>query len=156
MKFIVRRDPAGYFKYGASQSPTAAALLAPYGIGRETARSIVLIEAGQVYLRSMASLRIARRLPFPWSLSGELLVVPRPLREAFLHEDLRVGRFGPPFSSPQEPHCRDEVEGSSHVSDEVPRGELVGRMGCNFQKEAGERWVGSTGRRFMQPPRTAC
>ena len=28
---------------------------------------------------------------------------------------LRVGRFGPPFSSPQEPHCRDAVEGSSLV-----------------------------------------
>ena len=24
---------------------------------------------------------------------------------------LRVGRFGPPFSSPQESHCRDAVEG---------------------------------------------
>ena len=82
VKFIARRDPAGYFKYGASQSPTAAALLAPYGIDRETARSIVLIEAGQVYLRSTASLRIARRLPFPWSLAGALLVVPRPLRDA--------------------------------------------------------------------------
>ena len=31
-----------------------------------------------------------------------------------------------------------------------------GRMCCNFQKEAGERWVGSSRRRFMQPPRTAC
>ena len=30
------------------------------------------------------------------------------------------------------------------------------RMCCNFQKEAGERWVGSTGRRLMQPPRTVC
>ena len=38
---------------------------------------------------------------------------------------LRVGRFGPPFSSPQESHCRDAVEGSSHVEDEVPRGELA-------------------------------
>ena len=82
VKFIARRDPAGYFKYGASQSPTAAALLAPHGIDRETARSIVLIEAGQIYLRSTASLRIARRLPFPWSLAGALLVVPRPLRDA--------------------------------------------------------------------------
>ena len=82
VKFMALRDPAGYFKYGAAQSPTAAALLAPYGIGRETARSIVLIEAGQVYLRSTASLRIARRLPFPWSLAGALLVVPRPLHDA--------------------------------------------------------------------------
>ena len=47
VKFIARRDPAGYFKYGASQSPTAAALLAPYGIDRETDRSIVLIETGR-------------------------------------------------------------------------------------------------------------
>ena len=29
-------------------------------------------------------------------------------------------------------------------------------MCCNFQKEAGERWVGSSRRRLMQPPRTAC
>ena len=28
---------------------------------------------------------------------------------------LWVVRFGPPFSSPQEPHRRDAVEGSSHV-----------------------------------------
>ena len=38
---------------------------------------------------------------------------------------LWVGRFGPPFSPPQEPHCRDEVEGSPHVSDAVPRCELA-------------------------------
>ena len=42
-------------------------------------------------------------------------VRPPPPRWALLPEDLRVGRFGPPFSSSQEPHCRDAVEGSSHV-----------------------------------------
>ena len=47
-------------------------------------------------------------------------------REALLHENLRVGRFGPLLSSPQEPHYRNEVEGPSHVQDEVPRGELAG------------------------------
>ena len=40
----------------------------------------------------------------------------RRLWAALLHEDpLPVGRRGPPFSSPQEPHYGDEVEGSSHV-----------------------------------------
>ena len=29
-------------------------------------------------------------------------------------------------------------------------------MCCNFQKAARERWVESSGRRLMQPPRTAC
>ena len=33
-------------------------------------------------------------------------------RRCCMKDLLRVGRFGPPFSSPQEPHCRDAVEGS--------------------------------------------
>ena len=33
---------------------------------------------------------------------------------------------------------------------------VVAGMCCNFQEAAGERWVGSTGLRLMQPPRTAC
>lgn len=79
--FIATRDPEGYFRFGASQTPEAAALLAPYGLSRETARSIILIEDGQVYLRSTASLRIAARLTWPWSAARVLLWVPRPLRD---------------------------------------------------------------------------
>lgn len=79
--FIARRDPSGYFRFGASQSPQAAALLAPYGVTRETARSIILIEDGRVHLRSTASLRIAARLAFPWSLLRVLLAVPVPVRD---------------------------------------------------------------------------
>ena len=80
--FIARRDPGGYFRFGASQSPEAARLLAPYGLTRDTARSIILLEDGQVYLRSTASLRIAARLSWPWSLARVFLAVPAPLRDA--------------------------------------------------------------------------
>jgi len=80
--FMAKRDPAGYFRFGASQSPEAAALLAPYGVTRETARSIILIEDGQVYLRSTASLRIAARLTPPWSWLRVFLLVPVPIRDA--------------------------------------------------------------------------
>ncbi len=82
VKFIVRRDPGGYFRFGASQSPKAAGLLAEHGVTRESARSIVLIEDGQVFLRSTATLRIARRLGRPWSWAGLLLWLPRSLRDA--------------------------------------------------------------------------
>ena len=82
VKFIARRDPAGRFRFGASQSPQAAALLAPYGVTRETARSIILIEDGQVFLRSTAVLRIAKHLPAPWKWAAAGLLVPRPLRDA--------------------------------------------------------------------------
>jgi predicted DCC family thiol-disulfide oxidoreductase YuxK len=81
VRFIATRDPAGYFRFGASQTPAAAALLARHGTTREAARSLVLIEGGEVYLRSTAALRIARRLTFPWSAAGALLVIPRPLRD---------------------------------------------------------------------------
>jgi predicted DCC family thiol-disulfide oxidoreductase YuxK len=81
VKFIARRDPAGHFRYGASQSPEAAGLLTTYGLTRETARSLILIENGRVYLRSTAALRIAARMTFPWSLLRVCLLVPRPLRD---------------------------------------------------------------------------
>lgn len=80
--FIAARDPEAYFRFGASQTPEAAALLAPYGVSRDTARSIILIEDGRVYLRSTASLRIAARLTPPWSWARILLWVPVPLRDA--------------------------------------------------------------------------
>jgi predicted DCC family thiol-disulfide oxidoreductase YuxK len=80
--FIARRDPAGYFRFGASQSPQAAALLEQHGLTRHTARSIILIEDDRVYLRSTASLRIAARLTPPWSLARVCLLVPVPVRDA--------------------------------------------------------------------------
>jgi predicted DCC family thiol-disulfide oxidoreductase YuxK len=80
--FIAKRDPSGYFRFGASQSPEAVALLAPYGLTRDTARSIILLEHGLAHLRSTASLRIAAHLTFPWSLARVFLVVPVPIRDA--------------------------------------------------------------------------
>ena len=81
VSFIARRDPAGYFRFGASQSPQAAVLLEPLGVKRETARSIILIEDGQVYLRSTATLRIAGRLTRPWSMASAFLLIPAPVRD---------------------------------------------------------------------------
>ena len=80
--FIARRDPAGYFRFGAAQSPQGAKLLAEHGVTRAAARSIILIEDGQVYLRSTAALRIATRLIFPWSIFRVFLAVPAPIRDA--------------------------------------------------------------------------
>lgn len=80
--FIATRDPHAYFRFGASQTPEAEALLAPYGVTRETARSIILIEDGQVYLRSTATLRIAAKLSAPWSWARVFLWIPVPIRDA--------------------------------------------------------------------------
>ena len=93
VKFVARRDPHAYFRFGASQSPEGAALLARYGVSREQTRSIVLIEDGRGYLRSTASLRIARRLRLPWRAAALCLAIPRPVARR------RLPRGGGPSSS---------------------------------------------------------
>ena len=81
VRFIASRDD-GYFKFGASQNPEGRQLLAQYGTTREAARSLILIEDGQIYLRSTAALRVAGRLSAPWRYARVLLLVPRPIRDA--------------------------------------------------------------------------
>jgi predicted DCC family thiol-disulfide oxidoreductase YuxK len=82
VRFIATRDPDGYFRFGASQTPQAAELLAKFGVTRDSARSIILIEGDRISLRSTAALRIASRLTLPWRLAAALLWIPVPLRDA--------------------------------------------------------------------------
>lgn len=81
VRFIATRDQ-GYFRFGASQNPEGQALLARYGTSREAVRSIILIEDGEIALRSTAVLKIARRLTRPWRWAAVMLAVPRPIRDA--------------------------------------------------------------------------
>lgn len=81
VRFIAARDD-GYFRFGASQNPEGQALLASFGTSREAARSLILIEDNQVFLRSTATLRVASRLGAPWRWLGVLLWVPLPIRDA--------------------------------------------------------------------------
>lgn len=78
VKFIIRRDPRGRFRFAALQSDAAARLL-----GGEGARpdSIALVESGRVYWKSAAALRIARRLGALWPVLYVFVVVPRPVRD---------------------------------------------------------------------------
>jgi len=112
VKFIARRDPQGRFRFGAAQSPQAAALLAHHGFTRDMARSIVLIEDGQVYLRSTASLRIAAHLTMPWRMARVLLWVPRPIRDGVYRVVAAI---------------RHRVAGRSNAC-EIPPPELRSRM----------------------------
>jgi predicted DCC family thiol-disulfide oxidoreductase YuxK len=81
VRFIAARD-GGYFKFGASQNPEGQALLARHGTSREAARSLILLEDGQIYLRSTAALRVASHLTAPWKFASIFLWVPRPIRDA--------------------------------------------------------------------------
>ena len=81
VRFVATRDN-GYFKFGASQNPEGQALLAKFGTSRDAARSMILIEDGEISLRSTAVLKIARRMTAPWRWAAIFLWVPRPIRDA--------------------------------------------------------------------------
>ena len=81
VRFVATRDN-GYFKFGASQNPEGQALLAKFGTTRGAARSMILIEDGEISLRSTAVLKIARRMTAPWRWAAIFLWVPRPIRDA--------------------------------------------------------------------------
>lgn len=83
VRFIARRDSRAFFRFGASQTPSGRSLLAAHDIDLDSVRSLILIEDDRVYLRSTAVLRIARRLAWPWSVFGVLLVVPVAMRDPF-------------------------------------------------------------------------
>lgn len=81
VQFIIRRDPAGRFRFAALQSDAARQLLTGRGIDTHELDSIVLIDNGRGYTESTAALRIARRLKGWPKLAAPLMIIPRPLRD---------------------------------------------------------------------------
>lgn len=78
VRFILARDPAARFRFASLQSAAARRLLG----GDAPMESIVLLEGDRVFTKSVAVLRIVRRLRFPWPLCYGFRLVPRILRDA--------------------------------------------------------------------------
>ena len=81
VRFVIARDPAGRFRFGALQSAAARRVLELQEMPHPLPDAVVLVEDGRVFTRSGAALRIARRLTFPWPIAAVFLAVPRPLRD---------------------------------------------------------------------------
>ncbi|GAA0193571.1 thiol-disulfide oxidoreductase DCC family protein [Halobaculum roseum] len=82
IRFLVRHDDAGVFRFAPLDSSVGQALLERHGLPTTDHDSIVLVDADGTHRKSAAALRIARRLDPPWHLLWALRVVPRRLRDA--------------------------------------------------------------------------
>jgi predicted DCC family thiol-disulfide oxidoreductase YuxK len=86
VQFVIRRDPAGRFRFAALQSAAGQALLATHGLDAATIalepESVLLVSGGRLYSHSSAVLGIARRLGGVWRLAAVGWVLPRGLRDA--------------------------------------------------------------------------
>ena len=81
VRFILKHDSRKRFTFLSSRTPEGAALAAQHGFTGPTPGSMVLVVGDRSFIRSTASLEIARRLDFPWSLLYAFIVIPRPLRD---------------------------------------------------------------------------
>jgi len=82
VKFIIDRDPEGYFRFASLQSDTARRILAERQPPSGSLDSIILFEDGTIYRRSTAALRILRRLRGPSALLYVLVLIPPQIRDA--------------------------------------------------------------------------
>jgi predicted DCC family thiol-disulfide oxidoreductase YuxK len=82
VRFVVRRDPAGIFRFAAQQSPTGQAIIEEHLSGASQLSSVILIEDNSIYTESDAVLQILARLSPPWSWIALLRIIPRPARDA--------------------------------------------------------------------------
>ena len=70
-------------RFASLQSEAGQALAALHGVSipEGDPDSVLLVEEGKVFDRSLAALRVARHLSWPWKLVYAFIVVPRPLRD---------------------------------------------------------------------------
>jgi predicted DCC family thiol-disulfide oxidoreductase YuxK len=82
VRFVIRRDPTGIFRFAAQQSPVGQAVIEDHVRGAGQLSSIVLIADGRVYTESDAILQIFARLGPPCSWISFLRIIPRRVRDA--------------------------------------------------------------------------
>ncbi|WP_277553346.1 thiol-disulfide oxidoreductase DCC family protein [Halobaculum limi] len=96
IRFLVRYDHAGVFRFAPLDSPVGQALLREHDLPTADHESFVLIDSEGAHQKSTAALRVARGLGLPWSLAWALRAVPRSVRDTLydLVAEYRYDVFG--------------------------------------------------------------
>lgn len=81
VRFVVARDRAARFRFAPLASAVGRTALHRAGLPAGWTDGVVLIEGERAFVKSDATLRIARGLDGAWPLAGALLLVPRFLRD---------------------------------------------------------------------------
>lgn len=82
VRFLLRFDRAGRYRFAAMQGRHGRALLAAHGLDPDDPLSFLLIDVGGAHTDSDAIVRVLVGLGGPWRLFALLRVLPRGLRDA--------------------------------------------------------------------------
>lgn len=83
VRFVIKRDPAGKFKFASLQSDAGQTLLRQYAIPEDKElKSFIYIRNGKYLKQSSAALQVLRELGGIWKLAAGILgIVPRSWRD---------------------------------------------------------------------------
>lgn len=81
VQFIIKRDKKNQFHFASLQSESGQHLLAKYNLPLNDYNSFVLIEDDKVYTRSLAALRVAKKLKGLWPFLYGFIIVPKFIRD---------------------------------------------------------------------------
>jgi len=82
VRFIIKRDPQGKFKFASLQSPVAEELLKNRGVQSSDLSTVILIRGTQIFQQSDAVLEIVKRLHRLWPALYIFKIIPRFIRDA--------------------------------------------------------------------------
>jgi predicted DCC family thiol-disulfide oxidoreductase YuxK len=90
--FIIKREKRDIFRFASLQSEFAKELLSKLNSRDDIPDSTVLVEANEVYYKSKAALKVARRLKFPWPLLYIFIIIP-PFFRDWLYDFIAKRRY---------------------------------------------------------------
>lgn len=80
VRFVLRHDTEGQFRFLAAQSDLATALYRHYGLATDVWETNLLLAEGRLYTRSDAAIEITSRFGGLWLLTRAFRILPRILR----------------------------------------------------------------------------
>ncbi len=89
--FVIKKDKNKIFKFAGIQSGRGQELLQSQNI-KVTPDTVILIEKGQHFTKSTASLRILGNLAFPVKFISYFLIIPRSVRD-FIYDLIARHRY---------------------------------------------------------------
>jgi predicted DCC family thiol-disulfide oxidoreductase YuxK len=92
VKFALKADTRGRYRFLTAQSELGAALYRHYGLDARDYETNILIEDGVALFRSRGSIRMVAGLGFPWSPVKVLSIIPTGITDR-LYEFVARNRF---------------------------------------------------------------
>lgn len=82
VRFLLRHDRAGRFRFASIQGATGRELLARSGLRVEGLETLLLVDGDRTWQHTAAILRVLHGLGWPWRAAWIAWLVPAPLRDA--------------------------------------------------------------------------